>query len=242
MESNSQLITVSEAAELLDTTEDRVTQLWAEGLIRRTERGGVILVRRSDVEEVLRDGLVGEIRSGELVKRLKFLENRVDRLESALDLLYQVNDLGSARFPSMTDDELSSLYSNVELELRQDDWPVSRMFSLCEMLMRLTEEEIDRLNNLRCVGDSWKVFLDLALRMSHFIRKRKDLDTDLDLQRLRDILVHARRNVKELAILFIEYEAQLTPSRNLMERLASADIEGFDDILRQLKVTRPLPN
>ena len=227
-------IPVTKAAELLDCEPAKVHELADQGLVRRTFEGDTALVRREDIEEVYRLQLVGELRPGELVRRLLFAEQKIIRLEGAVNLLYEINQLAGSRFSLMEDAELHSIYSSVIDALGETHLEREMMVEFGEIFLRITEVEIDRLNELAQIDHAWKPFYRLCLKLSREVGVSRKLDKDLELQRIRDLLHQGRRNLQTIAILFIEQKAQLGPSRELLAKMAAADIESFDALAKQM--------
>lgn len=239
MKSDPQYIGINEAAVTLDTTPDRIRWLCSQGLVRRTSIDGDPHVRLDDIEEITERDLLGELRPGELVKRMLLLEKKVERLEGALDLLYQVSELSASRFPYMVNEDLLRLYSMVEDELEQTCWETDKLISLGDMLVKVTEVEIERLNALLRTDQSWGAFHQLSIQLTRYVGSHPEIDSSAELQRARELLHAARKNLRTVGALFIEKSNQLGPSRTLLERTAAVDVEGFDILVRQLKSTCP---
>lgn len=232
-------IPVSKAAGVLDCETDKVHELADQGLIRRKLEGDEAFVRRDDIEEVYRLQLVGELRPGELVRRLLFAEQKISRLEGAVNLLFEVNQLAGSRFAQMDDPELHQVYGDVVDALGEDHWELNGIISFGEAFLKITEVEIDRLNDLLQLDRAWMPFYQLCLKLTRFIGVSAELDTNLEMQRARDLLYQGRKNLQTIAILFIERKAQLGPSRELLAKMAATDVEGFDTLAKQMISTSP---
>jgi len=226
-------ITASKAAEILGCSVEKVHRLCDEGLVRRQMEGDTVYVRQEDVAELKRLRIAGEMKPGELIRRLLFLERTVLRLQDAVNLLYEVNNMSASRFHTMPDTELLQLYNNLLEDLGETTWEQKRILSYCEIFAKITEVEIDKLNTLLSVDHAWKPFYELCLKMSRYVVERKDFKTDLHLQYMRDLLYVGRKNLSTVAVLMIEKAAQLGPSRKLLEILAAANIDAFDALVKQ---------
>jgi excisionase family DNA binding protein len=233
MESNPVYITVTEAARILDVEADRVYELLDDHAIRGKREGNTTYVRQEDIAEVLRMNMIG-IRLPELVHRHVILERTVERLQIAVDKLYEVNNLVSSRFSPMTEKELLELYGNIVDHLKDEEWTLPRMLQLCEVFIKLTEIEVDQINEALSIDNSWLPFYRLALRMTRFVGTQDDLESNYDLQKVRDLLHVSRRNLQTIAILFINQKAALGPSRELLAKMAATDIEAFDILIREI--------
>jgi hypothetical protein len=230
-----EFIPVSKAAGILHCPQKKVHDLCDQGLIRRKYEGDTVLVRQVDVAEIHRLNIAGEIAPGEMIRRLLFLEREVERLKEAVNMIFEVNGMASSRFMKMEDDQLIQLYQVVENELGEEEWPTKRLLSFCEIFIKITELEVDRLNEMLKIDHSWRTFYELCVKVTKFVALSPDLKTNLDLQRVRDLLSVSRKNLSTIAVLFVERAAELGPSQKLLQRLASNDIDLFDDMAKQLK-------
>jgi hypothetical protein len=106
---------------------------------------------------------------------------------------------------------------------------------MCEIFLKITEIEIDKINDLLGVEHGWKPFYELCHKMTHCTLNNKQLDTDINVQRARDLLFASRKNLSTIAVLFIEKAAYLGPSRKLMAHIAKSDIELFDSMAKNFK-------
>lgn len=232
-----EFIPVSKAARILHCPQEKIHDLCDQGLIRRKYEGDSCHVRAVDVTEIHRLNIAGEIPPGDMIRRLLFLEREVERLKEAVNMLFEVNGLAASRFVKMEDGHLLNLYQIIERELGEEDWPTDRLLSFCEIFIKITEIEIDRLNEMLKIDHSWQTLYQLCINVTRFVAAHPQLSTNLELQRVRDLLVVSRKNLSTIAVLFIEKAAQLGPSQKLLQHLASNDIDSFDDLARQMKKT-----
>ncbi len=237
MGSDVKYILVSQAAKILGCTPKKVHDLLDQGLMRWRADGDNILVHQEDLAEIHRLNIAGEMKPGELIRRLLFLEQKVHRLENAINLILEVSGQAASRFIHMDDTDLYNLYENIMLASGQDAWVVEEMLKYAEVFMKITEVEIDRLNEMMNVDHSWSTFYRLCIDMTRYVAENRNLGTDLNLQRIRDLLHYGRKNLSTIAVLFVEKSAQLGPSRKLLARMAASDIEIFDQLAKQLKST-----
>lgn len=235
MGSNDKYILVSQAAKILGCTTKRVHDLLDQGLMRWRAEEDNILVCQEDLADIHRLNIAGEMKPGELIRRLLFLEQKVHRMENAINLLLEVNGQAASRFIHIEDSDLLNLHENAMTAIGQEVWSVEEMLKYAEVFMKITEVEIDRLNEMMSIDHSWQTFYRLCLNMTRFVAQSGKLETNLDLQRIRDLLHFGRKNLATIAVLFVEKAAQLGPSRKLLAKMAASDIELFDHLAKQLK-------
>jgi hypothetical protein len=238
MGSNPQFVSIKKAAKILGRSVPRVQDFIDQGLMAaRTNDDGVVEVNQEHLAEIHRLNIAGEMKPGELIRRLLFCERKIERLEMALDLIMEVNGLKASRFSSISDADLINLHDNARDALGEEAWIENQMGKFCEVFCKITEVEIDRLNDLLQVDHSWQTFYQLCLAMTRYVGMHPELDTTLNLQRIRDLLYAGRKNLSTIAVLFIEKSAQLGPSRKLLMKVAASDIDLFDHLAKQLKKT-----
>lgn len=233
--SKGKYITPTEAARILGCKPRKVHDLCDQGLVRRLNEGDDVFVRSEDIAEIHRLNIAGEMQPGEMIRRILFLETKVRRLEETLNLVLEVNGMAASRFIKMEDIDLHRLYQEVERALGEEEWSVEEMVRLCEIFVKITEVEVDRLNELLNTDHSWQPLYRLCLHMTRYVATQPDLTTNLDLQRVRDLLHAGRKNLSTIAVLFVEKAGQIGPSRKLLAKLAASDLELFDAMAKQLK-------
>lgn len=226
-------VKVSKAAEILGKPARAIHQYCKEGLVRRRMEGNRVYVKMEDIAEIHRLNIAGEMKPRELVKRVLLMEQKINRLEEAMNLVFKVNEIQASQFESMSDEDLYSLYENLLGEKGERAWTVDRLLACCEVYVKITESEIDRLNQLLQVDHSWKLFFELSLKQSKYVREHEDLNHDLELQRIRDLLAMGRKNLRTVAVLFIERAATMGPSQKLLQMMAASDVDAFDELAKQ---------
>jgi hypothetical protein len=234
MGSNAEYILASKAAKILNCPVKKVHALADQGLIRKQIEGDEIFYRVEDINEIHKLSIAGEMKPGEMIRRILFLEREVSRLKDAVNLLYEVNQMASSRFVQMDDFELLKLYENALENIGEDFWSIMTMTSFGEIFMKITEVEIDKLNELLSVDSSWRTFYELCMKLYNYVLKNKELKTNLELQRVRDILYLGKKNLATIAVLMTEKASQLGPSRRLLDKLTATDAEMFDSVAKQL--------
>ena len=90
MFTDQKIIPISKAASVLGCSEERVHELADQSFIRRQHEGDQCFVYTEDIAELKRLDIIGEMRPGEMVRRMLMLETRVEHLQHALDILYEV--------------------------------------------------------------------------------------------------------------------------------------------------------
>lgn len=235
MGSESTYILVTKAANVLGCDAERVHELCDQGLIRREMKENEVLVRREDVAEIHRLNLLGVIAPGEIIRRLVIAEREIERLRLSVDMLYEINNLSASRYHRLSDEKLYEIYERVMSGSEKDQWSIEEMAYLADVFGKISELEIDRLNEILEIDHSWKHFYALCLRVTRHVATHKLLDTNLNLQRIRDLLTVGRKNLSTIAVLFIEKAGQMKTSYKLLESMANTDIEAFDTIVRSIK-------
>lgn len=228
-------IHVAEAAKILGCSEGRVERLSYNGAMKHRQVGDDFMVDGEDVKAIARLGIADELPGAELIHELRMLRAKVARLESSIDMLFQVNGMSAGRMPGMTTDSLVQMHRVVETDLDSDEWPVDRLFSYCEIFIRLTEEDIDVLNTVLEVPHSWEPFYRLLIKVSQYVGCQKELNTSLELQRIRELITIGRSNLRSICMFFTHIHGDHSPSKELLAELASNDIDAFDDLAKQLK-------
>lgn len=223
------------AANELGLDHDSIVHLAQENFVRRLTDGNQLFIHQADIDRLRDLRKAADIDPDELARRVLILESTVARLTESVNLVYQVNEMSSSRFEGMDDGDLLMLSENISSELVEEEWSIARLLSCCEVFLRLSELEIERLNEITEEDHAWKPFYELCLQQSRYVAEHEDLDTDLDLQRCRDLLAQGRRNLRGLAVLFIELSHQDGPSHKLIAAIAAADMDMFDSLIKQLK-------
>jgi hypothetical protein len=101
--------------------------------------------------------------------------------------------------------------------------------------MRLSEIEIEKLNELTETKDTWKPFLMLCLKQIQYVTTHPDFPYDIDLQHARDLLCRGRHNLRSIAVVCIELDHAQGTTKELLANMAASDIDAFDTMVRQLK-------
>lgn len=214
-------------------------ELSTKGSLRRITDGDKVFVRAQDIDEIIRLSGGVEMPPEDMRRRILFLEKQVQKLQEALDLIFQINQMSSTKLDPMDDDTLSLLFTNIRDEFDGDEWSIKRILSCCELYLRISELEVERLNALFSIEDSWRPFFALCLKQLRYVSTHEDFPIDVNLQRCRDILCRSRNNLRSIAIIFIELSAAKNTSYQFLARLASADVDAFDDLMQQMKAKNP---
>lgn len=228
-------IPIQEAAEKLRCDTDAVRELAKRAVVRQLTDGDVIYVRSDDIDEVV--SLQGGIKMSheEMQRRLILMERQVSRLQGALDLMLQVNQMSGAHLEPMDDDRLLMLFINICEQLKEEAWPIQRLLSCCEVFVRISDDEIERLNELAQTSSSWRPFYELCLKQLRYVTTHSEFTIDVNLQRCRDLLWRGRSNLRAIAVISIEINAAQDTSQRMLARLAAADVEEFDALVKQFK-------
>lgn len=228
-------VSLDKAAKSLGTTPDNVLSFTRSGLLRFTDEGDDILIREDDLEELRELGNPAPVDSAELQRKVIHLEQRVKRLEAALDLLYRANNMASVRLQPLDDQTLISLYGDVTRIGQSEEWPVEVILSCCEVFLQLTEDECERLERLMDDEAPWRPFYNLCLKQLRYLAEHPDLHTKAELQRARDLLDRGRDNLRRVVVTLTELKGLKGLSFDMVGKLAATDLIAFDTIVYQLK-------
>ena len=228
-------ISSESAADELGLDIASIEHLANDNFLRKLTVGNQLYIHRSDVERIRQLRKAAEVDPEELTRRVLILENIVERLTDSVNLLYEANGMHATRFEDIDDGDLIFLRENVAQELDHDSWPIDRLLSCCEVFLRLSELEVERLNKITNDNHAWRPFYELCLKQSRYVTEHPKFDVDIELQRCRDLLSQGRQNLRSIATIFIELSHQDSPSHELIAAVAAADMDMFDTLVKQLK-------
>jgi hypothetical protein len=230
---------MAEAAEILNCTEERIEYLCTSGSLRHQLTSEGRRVHIGDVDEARRLSAEGALPMSELTRKVVFLEAQVQRLEEAVNVLFSINGMLASRFSKMTNSQLVDLFHVLDRDIGVNVWPVERLLNYCEIFIRIGEDEVHRINVALDIDNSWLVFYELLMNVSKFVANHPELETNLDLQRVKELLAVGRKNIRDVSRYFIERSGESSTSQRLLYDLASNDVDMFDDLARQLKAKSP---
>jgi len=228
-------ISAHEAARRLGCDIDTVRTIAENGAIKWIGEGQKLFFRSGDVDEVCRLSGGAEMSQDESRRRLVFLERKVARLEEALELMLKVNNMSSSRLDPMDDDTIMLLFQNITDSLQEEEWSIPRLLSCCEVFIRISEPEIERLNELFERNDSWRPLLELCLKQLRYVTTHDEFPVDINFQRCFELLGVGRQNLRSMAVIFIELHRLEGTSNDMLAGLAAADVDAFDAVVRQFK-------
>lgn len=227
-------ISLSEAANILERSPEEVNNLCNEGLIRRRSTGEKVLVHVEDVRDVRETNLHNIARPRELVKKVLLLEREVAALRKTVDLMGKVNGFLSSSLEDFDDSSLLQLSNVISTFFDQETYTIEELLKFSEIFLRVSDADIVRLNDIVGTHNTWRDFYKLCLKMTIFSREG-DLEMCKDLEIAQALLARGLRNVRSIGVLFIENEAFLKTSRELLEEAMGHDLAGFDMLIKKLK-------
>jgi len=198
---------------------------------------GELFVDGADVEAIKRLGMADELPAAKLIHEMRLLQAKVERLESSINMLFDINRMSASRFSKMSPGQLAHLHNSMVKNLEYDEWPTDRLLSFCEIFMLITEAEIELINRALETTTGWEPFYQLLIKTTLYVRDHPDRDTDLDLQRVLELFAIGRSNMRSIAMFFIHAHGDSGTSRDLLTELASNDVDMFDDMAKQLKAS-----
>ena len=194
-----------------------------------------MLVDRGDLDAIHSVIESESVSSTDLMKDVKMLHAKVERLEQAVDILFSANSMSASRFAKMSTAQLVQLHDTVKRDLQLELLPTDRMLSYCEIFIRITEEDVDRMNGALQITDAWRPFYELLVKLAQIVAGDPDYDTDIELQHIYELLSFGRSNLRSVAAFFISKSNDTKPIKELLARSASNDIDIFDDLAGVLK-------
>lgn len=239
MGSDKLWISLEEAATGLGCTPETVEDIARRGVVRSLNQGDKLLVRAEDLKDIKRADGAPLMTVDEMQKRIVMLEQDIARLRETVELLYQINTFAGSRLDPMDDDVLMQLYASICEAGCQTRWTIPRILSCCELFLRLSDSEVQRLNDLTESKDAWRPFFTLCLKQLQYVTTHPDFPYDIDFQRARDLLCRGRANLRAIAVVSIELEKSQGATKELLASMAAADIDAFDTMVRQLKAHSP---
>lgn len=235
---SSSWILPEEASKMLGISPEGVVQLADNGLIRKLVDEDQVFININDLEGLSNLQGVEEQDEVSLTQRVILLEAQVKRLTESFDILFQANYMSSSKFNSMTDEDLLILYRSIENQVDRKIWTIPKILSFCEVFLRISEVEIEQLNDLTKQTDCWKPFYELCLKLANFINNHPDLSTNIEVQRCRDLLAYSRKNLRSIAVIFIELAHKYGPPHKLLAATAAADLDMFDITVKKFVIDR----
>jgi len=231
-------ISIHEAARRLGCDENMARTIAENGAMRWIGEGQKIFLRAEDVDDVVRLNGGPATTNSEVRRRLAFLESKTERISEALDIVLRVNSMAASKLDAMEDDTLLLLYENIRGELNAKEWSQPRLLSCCEVYLKISESEIDRLNELTKSKDTWRPFLELCLKQIKYVLSHEEAPYDIKFQRCYELLNTGRKNLRSIAVVFIELCAMAEAATEMLSRLAASDVDSFDIIMKQSKLAK----
>lgn len=237
MGSKHKFVQVAAVAKELKCSEKTIRGWANKGLIRWQEKNGELFVDSEDINFIANLGTTEEMSNKEIIHELRMLQAQVDRLKASIDLSYDINRMSAGGMSKESTGYLMQLHRAISTEIELESWPIRRLYSYCEIFIRLSEEDVDRLNKALEEGHSWEPFYKLLIKIAHYIGTHPELDTNLELQHIRELLALGRTNLRAIALFFTRISGNSKASLDMLAELASNDIDSFDDLAMQLKAT-----
>ncbi len=233
MKSSIKFIPISEAARIMNCTTERIHAFADEGLLHRKLEGDQAFVDQAEVLEIHRLNLAGELKPGDLVRRLLELESKVRRMEAQINLIFEVNGMLSSRFKEISDADLAVFYESAILLSGTTDFDYDLFYQVADYLIKITEVEISRVGELLCVDNAWHPFYYCCINMIKILVQQEGYDQNLKLQKLHSKLLVGRKNLSEIGIFFINHSAAYGPSQKLLASMAVDQIESVTVIAQR---------
>ncbi len=217
------LLSVAEAAELLDLTPQTINRLIREGILEVTfeKRRGkrCTFLRREAVEaygESRQENAPKKVhlRAAQAVASVRSLERRVAFLEDALGARLQP--------PTLEEESVAALLAEADDDLNDIPNSPNRILYWARFFLSVGEEFFSLLETVTEDGDNWMIFHDLGQAISEAVSK-----DDMELQAALAYLEVGRRNLR--AVLFFYLQGRLG-MRRAMKAVGEVD-DVHDEVL-----------
>jgi hypothetical protein len=227
------LVSILKAAEILNCTPERVHELCNTGFLNRIFINDFTYVREMDLYELFKLNIVDPIKIGKLVSKVISLEAEIERLKTAINLLYEVNNFRASKFNSYTASELLNYYLNIKKFLEYKQLKIKDIYIICGFLLKLTDIEL-----LKLRGETKEPILKtlylLITRIHKGILGHPKFNTKLDLQQLHSLIVSAKKNLNNLILTSLYIEEDNKEIKEIFRRFSIEDLESFDLLAKKI--------
>lgn len=178
----------------------------------------------------------------DLSLKVQVLEQRIEKLQASVDTLYELNQLAATTYVAMTDAELALLYTTAERVLSEPTFDALLLAKFGEVLLRLTEAEIERINTSLQVTDSWLTFFRVCVRAMRVITHDPELSMSEPLRTLYVKYQMGRKNLTKIAAFFTTRDPLTPPHRQFLNHAILEEIDTFDALALTFKKAGGLSN
>lgn len=221
-------ISYQSAAKKLGCSEAEIEHLVDSHLVRSLDEGDLRFVAGGDLEDLDQLKSPPQIDTHRLARNLSLAEQRIARLEEAVNLLYEANGFTSFKMGHLEDQTLLELTANVEQMLDQMEWPLPRLLSCAEVYLKLTEIEVERLIELTNNQNAWRPFFELCLRQLVWLSRHPELLARFEWARARDLLSQGRKNLRQLALVYCALNQDLSILFEIAQSISESEVDDLD--------------
>jgi hypothetical protein len=238
--SGPQWISYQSAAKKLGCSVEEVEHLVESHLVRSLVDGDLSFVAASDLDELAELRSPPQVDTLRLARSLALAEQRIERLEEAVNLLYESNGLTSFKMGFLEDETLLQLEANIEEMMDQPEWPLPRLLSCAEVYLKLSEVELERLSQLTERPAPWRPFLQLCLQQLVWLSRRPSMLEKWEWARARDLLYQGLKNLRHLALVYCSLDRDPTPLLETAAAVCRDDVENIDQLVLQNRGKTPV--
>jgi hypothetical protein len=216
------------AAEKLGITLSEVEALVQSHLVRSLDDGEAKFVAESDLDELSSLKELPPVDTARLARNQALIDQRVHRLEEAVNLLFEANQFTSFNMGYLDDQTLIELYGNILQMLEQPEWPLPRLLNCAEVYHKLTEVEVERLIELSGQEHPWRPFLELCVKQLVWLAKQPSLLEQYEWARARDLIHHGLGQLRRLTIAYCSLKGDPSPLVALAAQACREDTDLID--------------
>ena len=221
-------------------TKEQIDDFVASHLARSLQTAEEKLVSLSDLMEISEaTNKPPPLSPSTFRQEMRVMEQKVKRLESAVNLLYEINSLAGNDLHSLTDNSLVELLGNIESLLSQPDWSLSTLLSCAEVYLRLSEAEIQRLEEMTQRKNAWLPFLELAIRQHKRVLESAEVKSNYEWSRCCSLLSRGKDNIRSISLSLTALTQDPHPLTQLVHRINTIELDTFDKIIIYNRAQRP---
>jgi len=233
---------VPDAAKILGKCTRSIKRYISGGVLRARRfkgQGRAWWIRKTDLEALknLQDWKLGTADLWDLLKTIKI---RLHSIEKNIDFLMHVNGLDVSSLRDAPTEHLMFLYEEVchYLDMKKTrDVETAIMVKWAEVLIQVTEVELERLVGPTQNVEPWRPFYDMCRLFMSELRKRKSFPHSGPMQHAYRLLDKARKSIGIAIVVFTESRAADIGPRK-MSRLYHLEVTS-DSLTRYIAAEFP---
>jgi DNA-binding transcriptional MerR regulator len=216
------------AAKKLGCSVEEIDQFVTSHLVRSLNDGEARFVAEGDLDDLVQIKEAPPVNTVHLARNQALIMERLERLEEAINLLYEANGLTSFRMGHLEDQTLVELAANIEQMLEQPTWALPRLLSCAEVFLKLTHVEVERLNELTGNPNAWRPFMELCLKQQVWLSRQPALIKQYDWARAVDLLNQGRKNLNQLMLFYCWFNQDMSPIFDIAKSVCTEEGNTLD--------------